>query len=248
MTERGGSQPFYEFGKDDDWEFQGVALKDHKPRIRWAFRWTVLLVGVIECLLAAWPIAATVVWTLEASLTWIWFLYVPRVLFLLWALITASEVITLFGAGHRAKGNFLRTVGAFAPSTTLAVWTVFAWIGGAVIGTMFVIATAAVFSFFDSTLLYGLSLGIGALSVLESVVAPFVIYRFGVYIPIVKAHRIETGRSLRKMRTTRSSPLLVKPRGRKLSSPKRSKLSTRTAESRLRKNRGVLNKKRTRLN
>jgi hypothetical protein len=191
---------FYEFGKDPEWMFQGYALVRHKPRIRWAFRWTVLVFLVLELILTAWPITATVLWGFESALTWIWFLYIPRVLFLLWALFSTSEVITLFGSGAPARGNLMRMLGAFAPSTTLAVWTVMALVGGVIVGLILLVITAATFAFFrkmDLILLYGLSLGIGVVSVLESGIAPFLVYRFGVYVPIVRAHRAEKQRMKR---------------------------------------------------
>jgi len=200
---REASGTFYEFGKDATWSFQGYELADHKPRIRKAFRWTVLVFIVVETLLAAWPIAATSVWSVEAVLTWIWFLYVPRVLFLLWALVATSEVITLFGAGNKTKGNFLRTVGAFAPSNTLAVWTVFAWVGGTITGCVFVVLSAVAWVFLDSTLLAVLAVVIGVAGVLESIAAPFCIYRFGVFIPILRAHNTEKKKG---KRTSRASP------------------------------------------
>lgn len=191
---------FYEFGKDPEWMFQGYALVRHKPRIKWAFRWTILLFLVLELILTAWPITATVLWGFEAALTWIWFLYIPRVIFLLWAVLSTSEVITLFGSGAPARGNVMRMMGAFAPSTTLAVWTVMAWVGGVIVGLILLVITAATFVFFrrmDLLLLYGLSIGIGVVAVLESGIAPFLVYRFGVYVPIVRAHQAEKQRMKR---------------------------------------------------
>ena len=251
----GGDEPFYEFGKDAFWSFEGYKLAEHKPRVRWAFRWTVLLITLIEVILAAWPIAATAIWTFEASLTWIWFLYIPRVMFLLWALITTTEIITLFGAGHKTQRNFMRTIGAFAPSSTLAIWTVFSWIGGAILGVIFVILTAATWSFFDSTLLPVLAIVIGAVSILESIVAPFLVYRFGVYIPILKAHNAEKKKRTRTPRTAAISPFNPETPAivtreterqggagskRASSMPTKSSLSSRTPESRLRHNRVAL--------
>lgn len=197
----GDPRGFYEFGKDPEWMFQGYALVRHKPRIKRAFRWTVLVFWILELALMAWPITATVLWDFEAALTWIWFLYVPRVLFLFWALVSTSEVITLFGSGEPARGNFMRMLGAFAPSTTLAVWTVMAWVGGVIVGSILIVITAATFAFFhkmDLILLYGLSIGIGLVSILESGIAPFFIYRFGVYVPIVRAHKAEKQRTKRE--------------------------------------------------
>lgn len=182
---------FYEFGKDERWTLQGYDLFTHKQRIKRYFRWTIVFFGVVEVILAAWPIIATAIWKFEASLTWIWLLYIPRVIILFWALISVTEIITLFGAGPRTRGNILRTLGAFAPSTALALWTILAWVGGVIIGVMFVLITVSVIIFDKNRLLHGLSIGIGVLSVIESAVAPFVVYHCGVYVPIIKAHNTE---------------------------------------------------------
>ena len=194
-TRSGGAG--YTFGvRDPGRHHLGISLKDHSARLRSSFLVTAFFILIAECALLAWPITATAIWSLEAALTWVWFLYLIRILLLFWAIITSTSLAVekLWGVGTYQWQSFYRVYAAFSPSGSLIGWSSLAFAAGCVLGGLAVIVSASAYSFYDSNLLYGLTLGIGALSVIESFVAPFVLYHFGVRIPVNRARAIEARR------------------------------------------------------
>jgi len=187
----------YRFNQPDPSRMHlGISLRDYKQRMQSAFVITALIIMLIELALLAWPIVATVLWTFEAAINWVWFLYFPRAALLLWAIITSTSLAVekLWGMGTFSWKEFYRVYGSFAPSGALIGWSTLAFSAGCILGGIATIVSAALYTFYTSKVLYGLSVGIGALSVVESFVAPFALFHFGVIIPVNQSRKIELER------------------------------------------------------
>lgn len=177
----------------------GVSLRDQHQRLRGSFVATAVSILAVEAAFIAWPITATVLWGVQAAINWVWFLYAIRAMMLLWAILTSASLAVekLWGTGTYHWSAFYRVYGSFAPSRALVAWASLAFGAGCILGGIATVVSAAVYTFYTSKVLYGLSLGIGALAVCESFVAPFVLYHFGVVAPVNRARDVE----MRKMRS-----------------------------------------------
>lgn len=188
-------------GTDTRHRLHGVELKDHDSRLRGTYVLVAGSVMLIELSLLAWPITATAIWRLQAAVQWVWFLYLFRVFLLLWSILTSGTLAVekLWGRGTYNWTSFYRVYASFSPAPALAGWSTLAFATGCVLGGIATVVSAAIKPFYTSNLLYGLAIGIGFLMVVESFLAPFVVYHFGVMIPVNRARRIE----LEKMHATR---------------------------------------------
>ena len=174
----------------------GVHLRDHQRQMRRTFVTVAFVILVIEVLMLAWPITATVLWGLEAAINWVWFFYLLRALLLLWAILTSSSLAVekLWGLGSYEWLKPHRVQASFAPSLALIGWSSLAFSLGCILGGVATILSAAIYTLYTSNLLYGLTLGFGVLSILESFIAPFVLYRFGVIVPVNAARNSQLQR------------------------------------------------------
>jgi hypothetical protein len=192
LTNRG-----YAFEQSDPQRMHlGVSLKDHQQRLRGAFVITAVIIMSIETLFLAWPITATAIWTIESAINWVWYLYLVRIGLLFWAIATSTSLAIekLWGMGTYKWTSFYRVYGTFAPSGALIGWSSLAFAAGCVLGGIATIVSAAIYTFYTSDVLYGLSIGIGVLAVIESFLAPFVLYHFGIIIPVKNARELEMKR------------------------------------------------------
>jgi hypothetical protein len=189
----------YSFEQSDPHRMHlGVSLEAHQQRLRSAFVVTALVIMFIEAMFLAWPITATAIWTIEAAINWVWFVYLIRIALLFWAIITSATLAIekLWGMGTYKWSMFYRVYGTFAPSGALIGWSSLAFAAGCILGGIATIVSAAIYTFYTSKVLYGLSIGIGVLAIIESFFAPFVLYHFGIIIPV----RIARERELKRMR------------------------------------------------
>ncbi len=161
--------------------------------MRRAFVAYVLLVTAAEIMLLAWPIVATVIWKTRAFLTWIHFIYLWRVVLLLWAAASVRYPHRLYGTGVYSLGwNTARIHGAFSTQALMMWWARLALLHGVVLTAIFAIVTLAVLPalFFDDNnnswpmLLWGLTLGFHAIVIAESLVSVYVVWKFGVFKPV----------------------------------------------------------------
>jgi len=167
----------YMFGRDDaNRRLLGQSLKDHSEYMRGSFVVTALVIIVIELVLLAWPITATSLWTLQAAVTWVWGFYIFRIGLLSYVVLTSSSLAIekMWGMGHYTWTEFYRVYGTFAPSSALLGWSTLAFYAGCVLGGIATVVSAAIYSVYSSKILWGLALGIGVISTIESFVAPFV--------------------------------------------------------------------------
>lgn len=183
-----GSQ--YVYSDDSQYGmFMGTNIKPYYRTIRSRFIWIALLILAVEALLFAWPITATAIWRLQAVLSWIWFIYGLKCLLLIWAIFSSGGMAfeKMWGTGHYSWTQFYRLYGTFRPSSSLFGWSTISFVCGAVLGLLTVIVSASLYSFYDSLTLYILSICIGTVSVIESFVAPFVLYGWGLSSPLISA-------------------------------------------------------------
>jgi len=188
----------YTFVQDDPRRMHlGVSLSQHQERLRSSFIATALVIALVETLLLAWPITATAIWTTQAAINWVWFVYLIRVALLIWAVATSTSLAVekLWGMGTYNWTSFYRVYASFSPSTALIAWSSIAFGAGCVLGGIATIVSAAIYTFYSSKVLYGLSIGLGVVGVIESFVAPFVLYHFGVVIPVNTARALELKRA-----------------------------------------------------
>ncbi len=178
----------YNFNTDRSYQYLDVDLTPYVRDLTTRFVAWVVLTFIIELILLAWPIVATVMWSTWAALTWISFGYAIRLVALVATVVgvgsrvhrLAGRPVTLSKNPHRFVSVTLGT--AFATSTPLKIWYVLAWAQGilTVLTLLLSLATAPYFSSHDKNLLLGLSLGFQILSIVQSLSWPGIFYAYGI--------------------------------------------------------------------
>ena len=178
----------YNFNTDRSYQYLDVDLTPYVRDLTTRFVAWVVLTFVIELILLAWPIVATVMWSTWAALTWMSFLYAIRLVALVATVVgvgsrvhrLAGRPVTLSKNPHRFVSVTLGT--AFATSAPLKIWYVLAWAQGilTIFTVLLTLATAPYFSNHNKNLLLGLSLGFQILSILQSLSWPGILYAYGI--------------------------------------------------------------------
>ncbi len=196
MNRRRRRTSVYAFHQDKDCLFLGQRLSPWLRSMRSEFVFVVLLITVVELALMAWPIVATVIWKARAFLTWIHFIYLIRLGLLVVGAFEVEFPHRLWGTGDYSLGwNTVRLSGGLSAYGTLAWWARLAFLHGLLLTAVFLIVTLATIPIFlDSSsswpmLLWGLTLAFHLIVVVESLVAPFVIWELGVRRPVSSAYR-----------------------------------------------------------
>ena len=178
----------YNFNTDRSYQYLDVDLTPYVRDLTTRFVAWVVLTFVIELILLAWPIVATVMWSTWAALTWMSFGYALRLIALVATVAgvgsrvhrLAGRPVTLAKNPHRFISVTLGT--AFATSAPLKIWYVLAWAQGilTIFTLLLTLATAPYFSNHNKNLLLGLSLGFLILSILQSLSWPGIFYAYGI--------------------------------------------------------------------
>jgi len=178
----------YDFHTDKTYRYLDVDLGPYAKDLSSRFMAWVLLTVVLELVLLAWPVAATIIWKAWAAVTWMAFGYAIRIMLLLISLCeVGSRVHKLAGRPVTRRKNPHRyislTLGtAFAPSPSLMTWYVLALIQ-AILTTLillFTLVTAPVFTSHSRSLLLSLTLLFQLISILQSLAWPGIFYTFAI--------------------------------------------------------------------
>ena len=186
----------YVFHQDEHCLFLGERLRPWLKGMRSEFVYIMVLSLAIEAALLVWPIVATVIWQARAFLTWIHFLYLPRIFLVSLALFQVRYPQRLWGTGDYTVGwNSVRLSGGFSAYKSMAWWVRVAMLHGVLLTLIFVLVTLGVIPVFLNGgkkwpwLLWALSLGFHLIVIAESLILPFAVWKLGVHRPTMAALR-----------------------------------------------------------
>lgn len=171
----------------------GVSIREHEAVLKRSFIWVALVILTLEFFIFAWGVTAVAIWHIQAIFNIIWIFNLVRVILLAWAVLTSGTMAMekMWGLGDYSMKNFYRIYGSFQPSSSLTAWSTTCFIIGVLIGGIAIITSAALYVFYDSLLLYILTVCIGIVGIIESFMSPFILYTYGIYHPVLKAKTIE---------------------------------------------------------
>lgn len=176
-----------------DWTHEGEPLDI--PYVRMRFRITLFFIYIFELFALGWPVTATILYGVNALLTWFWFVYALRIVLLFIPFVLYENVWALAGSdGYAGWINKVRIPAAMRPSFSLWAW---AWISVVLCGLFGAILTVASLAayplFHGNVLLWGLTWGFSLLFTIESLTAVFILYYHGVYYSIRAGKKNKVG-------------------------------------------------------